>query len=512
MFNSNHIVYKIAPIYAVAHKLYDDDSRVLITGGRENGKTTDLCGCAIGDVDNITLSLNENIPYNHKDKFDAVIILENFTKAKKGIVRKLRKHLSTFDNISDWKFENRDNEVFIHRIGADNGIYVEGAFEENEDGGEALKGFETLYPIRGVYFDEVQQFHSQDQIDNIIASLERQLAKYHHVCLYGNRKQNFLLEMESEYEKMGYVVIHPTCHDIWDLLPSVTKATITRYQKTNNARYRKMYLGDIFAFDYHKCYQSFNPDVHYITREKMNEIMIGRYVESVFFGCDTAAMRDSTVAYPELILDNGVRIIVECGRHDNKNNNGKAFPNSRCALMLRRHYMYVIDKYNLHYVNKCYTIDCANNSGFIADFADSLSELDAQYTYNLFVDPFTIKKDKYNNIERVNKHFDKGHIYILNEGDYIYDYNTQMKIPNPHALKTQLMILRYNDQMKLIRSIPNDDTDSFEYVVIESFYSNYASLNPNPDMFVPIDHNTERLMNPNYYYTENRRVTAREAS
>jgi hypothetical protein len=449
-----------------------DKQRKLFTGGRENGKTSHLCAAAY-------LSIADE----SQGTFDAVVCVATTDEIESGIGLKLMNFVREYDPYpSMWEL-NRVGRAYKlsrrDRRDKPNGIWLWGASDRSKYSGSSnrTRGAETRYPVRFFAVDEVQNFANGRQVNDAIVSFERNFhGKGYTVVISGNNEHGWLDDFEADYAKMGYIVEHPTCSDVWDKLPLATRETITRFYKYNYEEFRKIYLGDVDAYDSKVVFTKFDPKAHYISRDKFEAKLRLHYPVAVMFGADIAATRDALAVCPTFILSDATAVCAEQLYYSPRLHGRPIGTTEACAAMIA-HYKFIVNKYNLYGAEKYYYADCAN-AGTVIDLYAMLNEVDNDYTYNLIANPFTFKQDKNENIAILNDCFAREILYVLDEGETVFNWVTRKRELNRHHLRSQMMAMRRNEQGKLVKSIENDAPDALEYSVVPWFKSPYRRRLP----------------------------------
>lgn len=418
---------------------------------------------------------------------DVIFGRANYNQLRQSLFREFTNVIDE-EQLQDYFKVRQYPEMEVRCLLNDNRLYFVGI------GGSDLsrtKGFKPHKSVQMVFFDEAQQLPNQYNLDQARATLLRFLqddGKF--VISYNPEPMN--MHWMNEYARLredspDWLIIKATYMDIAKKLSKIQLRDIESERIFNPKNYEYLYLG-ITEGLFGSVYFTFDRRRHYVKLDKLTEKFNRNYIHTLLIGVDGASTRDKTALVPLAIMNNGQAIILDLFYHDPIENG--ALSNEQLIPYILQ-WLEKIEKANGIYQNPNVPIY------FIAD-AGGNSDLHLSLRYNLPDDRYSVipfgKKQVIPMAQNVNDVFSRNVAYVVDFGGYndyvkgrfIYDNE---KI---HPLVQQLESVVWNELgTGFEKSIDNDATDAFTYVV-RYWYTNPDNLYlPDRDEFYDMEMNNE---------------------
>ena len=214
----------------------------------------------------IAIKINEfNLEY---ENCNAIIIKRYQNTIRNSVFKEIKRALKRLGLTEGIDYKATVSPFQIHLFETGNNIYFAGG-----DDYEKVKGFiDEEAPIKMVWFEELTEFDSQDQIDQIIATFSRGNDDWF-ITLYSfNPPKNRFHWVNVWVEKMDErddVLIH---HSDYRTVPvkwlgSEFISEAERLQKYDEKRYKWIYLGEVIGIEG----LIYNPDLFIIEEPKYIE-------------------------------------------------------------------------------------------------------------------------------------------------------------------------------------------------------------------------------------------------
>jgi len=307
-----------------------------------------------------------------------------------------------------------------------------------------------------------------------------------------HKSVQMVLHWMNEYARLredspDWLIIKATYMDIAKKLSKIQLRDIESERIFNPKNYEYLYLG-ITEGLFGSVYFTFDRRKHYVKLDKLTEKFSRNYIHTLLIGVDGASTRDKTALVPLAIMNNGQAIILDLFYHDPIENG--ALSNEQLIPYILQ-WLEKIEKANGIYQNPNVPIY------FIAD-AGGNSDLHLSLRYNLPDDRYGVipfgKKQVIPMAQNVNDVFSRNVAYVVDFGGY-HDYVKGRFIYDNekiHPLVQQLESVVWNELgTGFEKSIDNDATDAFTYVV-RYWYTNPDNLYlPDRDEFYDMEMNNE---------------------
>lgn len=211
--------------------LYDNDyDDIVAINPRAAGKTKCFVKYSI-----LLMMKNNNI--------DTVMVRKTHTSLEKSLVLEIKEALEFFGLTSEWTYYKQD-KIFKNNY-TGQGIYLSGSEEER------IKGIITQNKIGFLLFDEIQQFSSSTEINQIVSTFSRRMTNNAKVIMSGNLPKvltHFIYEFRETQRLAGAHIHESTYLDIVDLLPKRFVQKINQVRDTDKKEYEYIYLGITSGF------------------------------------------------------------------------------------------------------------------------------------------------------------------------------------------------------------------------------------------------------------------------
>lgn len=223
----------------------------------------------------IAIKINEfNLEY---DNCNAIIIKRYQNTIRNSVFKEIKRALKRLGLTEGIDYKATVSPFQIHLFETGNNIYFAGG-----DDYEKVKGFiDEEAPIKMVWFEELTEFDSQDQIDQIIATFSRGNDDWFTVMYAFNPPKNRFHWVNVWVEKMSErddVLIH---HSDYRTVPvkwlgSEFISEAERLQKYDEKRYKWIYLGEVIGIEG----LIYNPDLfiieddNYIEEKKLRILYV----------------------------------------------------------------------------------------------------------------------------------------------------------------------------------------------------------------------------------------------
>lgn len=176
-------------------------------------------------------------------QMDTVMVRKTHTSLEKSLVLEVKEALEFFGLTSEWTYLKQD-KIFKNNY-TGQGIYLSGSEEER------IKGIITQNKIGFLLFDEIQQFSSSTEINQIVSTFSRRMTDDSKVIMSGNLPKvltHFIYEFRETQRQAGAHIHESTYLDIVDLLPKRFVQKINQVRDTDKKEYEYIYLGITSGF------------------------------------------------------------------------------------------------------------------------------------------------------------------------------------------------------------------------------------------------------------------------